>query len=1015
MSHIPEMLQTQLDAARKRLWFVETAMALLGGVCGLVGTYLLLFVSDRFWETPTWLRFVFTAAGIIGAAVSAWWWTSHLSRRNNTLSLARLVQRRFPKLGDRLLGIIELSDTEHLPPNVSQGLVRAAMGQVAAEAAKLDFTQAVPTRGLRRWTPWTLVAAGLAVAALVAMPSAARNAWLRWLKPTALVERFTFTRLEKLASKRIVPYGEEFAVETKLRADSEWKPNSGRARFERQATVSAASDAGRYTFALPGQTRNGTLAVAVGDARGKMEIEPVFRPDLVALTAAVELPSYLGYPSQTADARKGAVDMVEGSSVSFSGRVSRALREVKLLNGTNENVAIRGENFATPKLAMNGVTNVVFTWRDTLDLQGRQPFPVKLDWRADVLPTVDFQGLQRVVGMLEDEVLEFELQADDDFGVKDTSVAWEFGEMIPNSEVTKHGSYDAAKGAPQTRSLRKPVKFAPRVLGIGPGRVSLRAMAVDYYPDRTPSASAPYTVFVLSKEDHAKLLEQALEKIVGKLEETVRTEEAQADATQRIRDQNNEEIKSAKTTQELRDDKRAEQANREAVQRLTEELEKLSREAMRNNAIPAERLKEWAEIMQMLQKLAQGEMQQAQQDLQNAEQSEQSEQRREETGKAESEQMAALRKLKEALQQMNKSGEQLVAENFVNRLLGCARNEGEISKGVAEVLPKTVGLRREDIPADVRTKIEAHENLQRATQKRLKGVAQDMEYYVRRVPEPAVKTVREEIEQKNAVEKLGGVAELIRDNRMAQAQEDALVWEKQLSAWAESLKKKSGGGGGGGGGGGEIPPELIELLVKLMRIRQQEQDLREQTRILDDTKANNARYAERAEDLARWQAELRKRVEAAPQEVKLPDEIMQKLDKLFDAVVAAMADARQLLAKPDTGGETLGAETAVIELLSATVEQSQSSSKSSGSAQMQALMKMLQQMAQRMGKAGQQPGGNWSGGTTDNASPANPGNASDGRGTREVEKTGGHDTSAWPAEFRDALEGYFNAVDGGVK
>lgn len=213
-----------------------------------------------------------------------------------------------------------------------------------------------------------------------------------------------------------------------------------------------------------------------------------------------------------------------------------------------------------------------------------------------------------------------------------------------------------------------------------------------------------------------------------------------------------------------------------------------------------------------------------------------------------------------------------------------------------------------------------------------------------------------------------------------------------------------------------MPPELLELLVKLMRIRQQEQELREQTRILDDTKEGNKHYTERAEDLARWQADLRKRMEAAPEEVKLPDEIMQKLDKLFDAVVAAMADARQLLAKPDTGGETLGAETAVIELLSATCEQCQNSSKGgSSSAQMQALMRMLQQMAQRMGQPGQRPGGNWSGGGTDNASPNTTGTAGAGRGQRGVEKTGGHDTSAWPTEFRDALEGYFNSIEGGGK
>jgi hypothetical protein len=251
----------------------------------------LLFVSDRFWETPAWLRFGLTTVGVLGAGVCALWWTARWRWREDTRSLARLVQRQFPKLGDRLLGIIELSDTEHLPPNVSQGLVRAAMAQVAAEAEKLDFTAAVPTRGLRRWTPGVLAAAGLAVAALVAAPSAARNAWARWLRPSSYVERFTFTRLEKMEAKRVVPYGEDFNVEARLRPDSEWKPDRARARVERQTPVTAKADAGRYKFALPGQTKQGALAVSVGDARERTMVEPVFRPDLAALTAEIELPS----------------------------------------------------------------------------------------------------------------------------------------------------------------------------------------------------------------------------------------------------------------------------------------------------------------------------------------------------------------------------------------------------------------------------------------------------------------------------------------------------------------------------------------------------------------------------------------------------------------------------------------------------------------------------------------------------------------------------------------------------
>jgi hypothetical protein len=109
------------------------------------------------------------------------------------------------------------------------------------------------------------------------------------------------------------------------------------------------------------------------------------------------------------------------------------------------------------------------------------------------------------------------------------------------------------------------------------------------------------------------------------------------------------------------------------------------------------------------------------------------------------------------------------------------------------------------------------------------AIATEMEYLMRRSKQPSVEKVRDEIEKANAVEQLGSVAEMIRENKMAEAMQATARWEKQLNAWAEMLSPKKDGGGG------QMPPELIELMVKLMRIRQQYQELRAQTRALEET------------------------------------------------------------------------------------------------------------------------------------------------------------------------------------
>ena len=53
---LPEALRRQFEAVQRRLWKVDTIIAISGAVSGLIVSYVLQFVSDRFWDTPRWLR-----------------------------------------------------------------------------------------------------------------------------------------------------------------------------------------------------------------------------------------------------------------------------------------------------------------------------------------------------------------------------------------------------------------------------------------------------------------------------------------------------------------------------------------------------------------------------------------------------------------------------------------------------------------------------------------------------------------------------------------------------------------------------------------------------------------------------------------------------------------------------------------------------------------------------------------------------------------------------------------------
>ena len=144
---LPESLRAKFRSLGRKRWLVDTVIALCGLAAGLVVSYLLLFISDRFWATPTGLRILFTVAGLGVAACFAWFWIKHwiINRRDNRV-LAAIVQQKHRRMGDRLMSAVELTNQDQRPEHVSEALCRAAIEQIDKESESYSFNQAVATR-----------------------------------------------------------------------------------------------------------------------------------------------------------------------------------------------------------------------------------------------------------------------------------------------------------------------------------------------------------------------------------------------------------------------------------------------------------------------------------------------------------------------------------------------------------------------------------------------------------------------------------------------------------------------------------------------------------------------------------------------------------------------------------------------------------------------------------------------------------------------------------------------------
>ena len=108
---LPVDLVGRLTAFRgrvRRIKFFEAACAACGGVAL---AFLVIFLCDRLGETPVLVRTVIFAAALaacvaVPLAIVRWGYGL-----GSLEQVARLIERRFPSVGDELLGIIDIVRT----------------------------------------------------------------------------------------------------------------------------------------------------------------------------------------------------------------------------------------------------------------------------------------------------------------------------------------------------------------------------------------------------------------------------------------------------------------------------------------------------------------------------------------------------------------------------------------------------------------------------------------------------------------------------------------------------------------------------------------------------------------------------------------------------------------------------------------------------------------------------------------------------------------------------------------
>lgn len=194
-----------------------------------------------------------------------------------------------------------------------------------------------------------------------------------------------------------------------------------------------------------------------------------------------------------------------------------------------------------------------------------------------------------------------------------------------------------------------------------------------------------------------------------------------------------------------------------------------------------------------------------------------------------------------------------------------------------------------------------------------------------------------------------------------------------------------------------MPPSIV---LEVLQVLEAEINLREETRVAEQAKpvTPSEEHTKQAKGLSKTQHQLQERIEKVTQRIReLPegDQQFAKEIKLLTAVGQVMADATDILGRPETGAPAIAAETEAIELLL----QSKRFKPGGG------------------GGGGSTPGGG-GGGTTADSALSLIGTGVNQKEVRETPNAGhatGETGTTLPEEFRLGLDAYFNRLEKNTK
>jgi hypothetical protein len=871
---LPDSLRRQLEGFKKHLWRIKITEAVLAGLLGLLISFALVFALDRIWEIPPLVRLIILLAGVSLSAVFAPLWINRwVFKHRKENQLARLISKHYPNLGDRLLGAVELQNQQESQTALSPELREAAMIAVANDAKGRDLDLALSSNWMRKLALGFGVIALIAGGAFITYPSAGKNALARWFMPLSDTKRFTFTKadLSEIPQPLYVPIGEKFSIPIKLRDDTEEQPEFATARYGKSNWDDYQYKDGLYSLEFAGKREKSIVELKLGDSNHNLDVRPIQRPKISSFQQEVTYPEYLQRKPVKNELGSIQTDILEGSKVVITATADRELRSAKTesakflpqmdeidaeeaeIQGIDPNAKpevvaltvnhqISGKSIITDPIEIKkGTITLPLSWVDKYGIEGLSSAEFTINSLPDSPPSTFTQGIARQKFMLYTEVLDFEMSAEDNYGIRSAGVEWNGEFTTPSAETPSVGEIKLLQGNPYMTNGNESVLIDFQKRAIKPQKLVIRTWVDDYNPATPRVFSEAIEVFVLSESEHASYVKSLMDETIAKLEDAMRTEQENLDENKRIEKDLKDPRKAAEAKDKLLEQQNKELDNNEELNKLTKELKETFKEAAKNKSIDSKTLKEMADTLKSMQEMAEKDMPEITEDLDQAQDKKNSEEKtKEDLKKAIEKQEKLLDKMKETAKKAEKAKEKLEASTFVNRLKQAASDEESIAQSIISDANELLGLHYGELDPVLKRLVQALFLQQEQTSSDVRWIQEDLAFFHARTQKPEHKDILEKMKEAKITEALTKIEKTIELQHTGIAIEDAMKSAIKLREWAKELdgtqEQGGGAGGGGGGGGGSQEDKDFEFMLKVMRMIQAEQRLRTKTRALEQTK-----------------------------------------------------------------------------------------------------------------------------------------------------------------------------------